>query len=139
MIKKGAIQVDIGANPTTGGGEGGDEPEEAVDDSSYEVIDVVDACRLEMTNFDKKSYMLHIKDYMKAIKAHLEKKKPERVPVFEKAAAQYVKKILENFGKYGFYTGENMNPEGMTILYEENADGKSYMIYWKDGLKAEKY
>lgn len=139
MVRKGAVQVDIGANPTEGGGEGCDEPEEAVEDGSYEVIDVVDACRLEMTCFNKKSYMAHIKDYMKAIKGYLSEKKPERVPIFEKAAAGYVKKILENFDKFGFYTGENMGPDSMTVLYEENAEGKSYMIYWKDGLKGTKY
>lgn len=137
-IKKGAIQVNIGANPATGEGEGCDEAEEAVEDGSYEVIDVVDACRLESTVFDKKSYMAHIKDYMKAIKAHLQAKKPDRVPIFEKAAAAYVKKILENFSQYTFYTGENMNPEGMAVLYEE-VDGKAFMTFWKDGLKAEKY
>lgn len=103
------------------------------------MIDVVDACRLETTVFDKKGYMAHIKEYMKAVKGHLQAKKPERVPIFEKAAATYVKKILESFSKYGFFTGENMNPEGMTVLYEEADDGKTYMIYWKDGLKAEKY
>lgn len=130
--------MDIGANPATGDGEGGDAPEEAVDDSSYEVIDVVDAFRLESTVYDKKAYMAHIKEYMKAVKGYLQERKPERVPIFEKAAATYVKKILENFSNYGFFTGENCNPEGMTVLYEEK-DGKTYMIYWKDGLRAEKY
>lgn len=83
--------------------------------------------------------MAYIKEYMKAIQAYLQSKKPERLPIFEKGAAGYVKKVLGNFSNYGFFTGENMNPEGMTVLYEEAADGKTYMIYWKDGLKAEKY
>lgn len=139
MIKKGPVQVNIGANPATGGGEGCDEADEGVDDCSYDVIDIVDCCGLENTTFDKKSYMAHIKEYMKAVKAYLADKKPERIPAFEKGAATYVKKILENFSKYDFYTGENMNPEAMTVLYETNDDGKSYMIYWKDGLRGEKY
>ena len=141
MIKKGAVKVDIGANPTSGGGEGCDDEEtvEQVDDSSYEVIDVVDCCRLEQTNFDKKSYMAHIKEYMKAIKKKLEDKNPERIPIFEKAAANYVKTLLGNFNDYEFYTGENMDPEGMAIIYQTTEDGKSYMIFWKDGLRAEKY
>lgn len=142
MIKKGAVQVDIGANPAQGG-EGCEADEdavtEAVDDGSYEVIDVVDCCRLEPTGFDKKSYMLHLKDYMKAVKAKLLEKNPERVPIFEKAAQTYAKKILENFSKYDFYMGENMDAEAMSVLYEENADGKTYMLYWKDGLHAQKY
>lgn len=139
MIKKGAVQVDIGANPTTGEGEGDEDAGEPVEDGSYEVIDVVDCFRLENTVFDKKGYMAHIKEYMKAVKAHLADKNPDRIPVFEKAAATYVKKILENFSKYDFYTGENMNPEAMVVLYETSADGKTFMIYWKDGLRAEKY
>ena len=62
LVKKGAVEVDIGANPATG--EGDAPPEEAVADESYEVIDVVDALRLESTAFDKKSYMAHIKEYL---------------------------------------------------------------------------
>lgn len=140
MVKKGAVQVDIGANPATGEGEAGAEDAgEAVEDGSYEVIDVVDSCRLEPTSFDKKSYMTHIKEYMKAIKKRLEESNPSRVPIFEKGAATYVKKVLENFDKYDFYTGENMDPEAMTVLYETTADDKTYMIFWKDGLKAQKY
>jgi len=139
MVKKGAVQVNIGANPATGDGEGCDETAEPVEDGSYEAIDVVDCCRLENTFFDKKGYMGHIKEYMKTVKTHLAEKNPDRVPVFEKAAASYVKKILESFSKYDFYTGESMDPEAMVVLYETNDDGKSYMIYWKDGLRAEKY
>lgn len=138
MIKKGAVQVDIGANPATGDGEGDEDAAEPVEDGTYEVIDVVDCFRLENTVFDKKGYMAHIKEYMRAVKANLAEKNPDRVPVFEKAAAAYVKKVLENFSQYDFYTGENMNPEAMVVLYEEK-DGKTYMIYWKDGLRAEKY
>ena len=64
---------------------------------------------------------------------------PERVPKFEEAAKAYVMKVVGNFDKYGFFTGESCNPEAMTVLYEEAGDGKTYMIYWKDGLKAQKY
>jgi hypothetical protein len=137
LVKKGNVEIDIGANPATGEGE---EPaEEAVEDGSYEVIDVVDALRLESTAYDKKSYMAHIKEYMKAIKNYLQENKPDRVAAFEKGAVAYVKKVLENFSKYGFFTGESCDPEAMTVLYEEADDGKTYMIYWKDGLKAQKY
>ena len=141
MVRKGAVQVDIGANPSTGEGEAGEEaePEAQVDDGSYEVIDVVDCCRLEPTNYDKKGYITHIKEYMKAVKERLKDRNPDRVPIFEKAAATYVKKIVENFSKFDFYVGENMDPEAMTVLYETCEDGKTFMIYWKDGLRAEKY
>lgn len=136
MIKRGPPQLNIGANPTT---EGADEDAaEPVEDGTYEVIDVVDCCRLEGTGFDKTSYMAHIRDYMKAVKAHLVEKNPGRVPAFEKAAAAYVKKIRDNFDKYDFYTGESVDPEAMVVLYETGDDGKTSLIYWKDGLRAEK-
>ena len=137
MIKKNSkVDVNIGGNPSAEGEDADDGP---ADDSSYEVIDVVDCCRLENTVFDKKSYMGHIKEYMKRIKAHLAEKNPERVPHFEKAAVDYVKKIVGDFSKYDFYVGENMDPEAMCVLQETTDDGKIFMIYWKDGLKAVKY
>ena len=37
---------------------------------------------------------------MKAIKAHLAEKKPDRVEAFEKGAAAYAKKIAANFKDY---------------------------------------
>lgn len=43
---------------------------------------------------------------MKAVKAHLLEKNPDRVPAFEKGAATFAKKVLSNFGDYEFYTGE---------------------------------
>ena len=53
---------------------------------------------------------------MKAVKAELQKTKPDRVEAFEKGAAAYAKKIVANFKDYEFYTGESMNPDGMIAL-----------------------
>jgi hypothetical protein len=53
---------------------------------------------------------------MKAVKAHLQEKSPERVPIFEKKAQEFAKKIVGNFKDYEFYVGESMNPEGMVAL-----------------------
>lgn len=53
---------------------------------------------------------------MKAVKAKLEKTKPERVDAFEKGAQAYAKKIVANFKDFEFYTGESMNTEGMVAL-----------------------
>lgn len=49
---------------------------------------------------------------MKAIKENLAKEDPERVPVFEKKAAEFAKKIVGNFKDYDFYVGESMNLDG---------------------------
>jgi hypothetical protein len=53
---------------------------------------------------------------MKAVKANLQEKSPERVPIFEKKAQEFAKKIVGNFKDYEFYVGESMNPEGMVAL-----------------------
>lgn len=45
---------------------------------------------------------------MKAVKAHLQTTNPDRVPVFEKKAAEFAKKVVTNFKDYEFYTGESM-------------------------------
>lgn len=88
-IKEG--DVDIGANPSA---EGGDE---GVEEHSETVNNVVHSFRLNPTAFDKKSYMVYIKGYMKTLKKKLEETNPDRVAAFEKGAAALVKKILANF------------------------------------------
>jgi len=136
MITKGPIQVNTGANASAEG----EDAEEGADDQAYQVIDVVDGFRLEQTSFDKKSFLTCIKAYMKAIKGKLEESAPERVPIFEKGAQAYVKKMLEKFDDYEFYTGEGMDPEAMVVPMGYREDGVTpYLIYWKDGLRAEKY
>lgn len=41
-------------------------------------------------------------EYMKAVKAHLEKSHPDSVKTFETGATAYVKKIVTNFKDYDF-------------------------------------
>lgn len=98
--------VDIGGNPSA------EEQQEALDNGGTQVINVVHTFRLQSTQFDKKSYLSYLKGYMKTIKKELEQSDPERVPVFEKGAAAFAKKLVANFGDYEFYTGESMNPDG---------------------------
>jgi len=136
MVVKGVVQINTGANASAEGEDG----EEGCDDQAETVNDVVDSFRLEQTSFDKKSYLMCIKAYMKAIKAKLEESNPSRVPIFEKGAQAYVKKILEKFDDYEFYTGDSMDPEAMVVPLGYREDGMTpYLIYWKDGLRAEKY
>jgi hypothetical protein len=52
--------------------------------------------------------MTHIKAYMKRILDKLKAEKPERVEHFQKGAQALVKKILDNFNDYDFYTGEKV-------------------------------
>ncbi|KAG5732383.1 Translationally-controlled tumor like protein [Termitomyces sp. T112] len=125
-VKAGA-DIDIGANPSA------EETEEALEDGASQVNNVVHSFRLQSTSFDKKSYLTYLKGYMKALK---EKLPEERREAFEKGAQAYAKKIVANFKDYEFYTGENMDAEGMVALLNYREDGVTpYFTFWKDGLK----
>lgn len=135
MIKVGGVNVDIGANPSA---EGGAE-EEALEEGESMVNNVVYSFRLQETSFDKKAYMTYIKGYMKKLKSELEANAPDRLAVFEKNIQPFVKKLLENFKDYEFFTGESMDPDGMVALLNYREDGVTpYFTFFKDGLKMEK-
>lgn len=55
MIEEGAVQVDIGANASA------EEADEALDDTSVKVNNVVHSFRLQSTQFDKKGYLVYLK------------------------------------------------------------------------------
>ncbi|KAK4050564.1 hypothetical protein OIO90_005031 [Microbotryomycetes sp. JL221] len=123
-------EVDIGANASA------EETSEALEDGDQQVNNIVNSFRLTQTSFDKKSYMVYIKGYMKAVKAHLQETNPDRVAAFEKGAQTWVKKVLANFKDYEFYTGESMDPSGMCALLNYREDGTTpYFSFWKDGMK----
>ncbi|KAI3620624.1 hypothetical protein CBS9595_002591 [Malassezia furfur] len=133
MITVTENEVDIGGNPSA------EEAEEAVESTSEKVINLVHSFNLQATSFDKKSYLTYLKGYMKEVKQQLQASNPERVPVFEKKAAEFAKKIVGNFKDYEFYTGESMNPDGMVALLNYREDGVTpYLTFWKDGLKETK-
>ena len=76
---------------------------------------------------------------MKSIKGKLEEQRPERVKPFMTGATEQIKHILANFKNYQFFTGENMNPDGMVALLDYREDGVTpYMIFFKGGLEMEK-
>lgn len=82
--------------------------------------------------------MTYLKGYIKAIRTKIEEADAARVSPFETAAQAYAKKIFANFDNYRFYQGESLDPEAMVCLLESRGD-KEYMIYWKDGLKTQKF
>lgn len=108
-ITIGGESFDTGANASA------EEAEEGVDDSKQQVIDVVHAFRLNETSFDKKSYLSHLKGYMKAVKEKMKEggAGDDAVTEFEKGAQSYAKKIVGNFKDYEFLIGESMDPDGM--------------------------
>ncbi|AOA62081.1 Ribosome associating protein [Komagataella phaffii CBS 7435] len=133
MVTVGSGDVDIGANPSAE--EGGED----LEDGAQTVNNVVYSFRLAETQFDKKSFMVYIKGYMKRIRAHLTENAPDQVEAFEKGASAYAKKILSSFGDWDFYTGESMDPDGMIVLLNYREDGVTpYVSIWKHGVKEEK-
>jgi len=133
MITEGAVQVDIGANASA------EEADEALEDQSVKVNNIVHSFRLQSTSFDKKSFLTYLKGYMKSVKKYLEEngKSADEVKAFETGAQNFVKnKLLASFKDWEFYTGESMNPDGMVVLLNYREDGTTpYIVVWKHGLK----
>jgi len=121
----------IGGNASA---EGGDE---GVDVTSKQDIDIVMNSRLIEYAMNKKDYSTYIKDYMKAVKAKLEKDNSPDKDLFMKNVQDFLKEVLANFKEYKLYCGETMKPEGMLALlkWEEETP---YMYFFKHGLDAEK-
>jgi len=125
----------IGSNPSADGA-GEDDAVEAV---TQTVNNLVDSCRLMQTVFDKKSYMVYIKGYMKKLLDYIKEHNPSRTEAFQKGAQEFVKKILSKFDEYTFYTGESMDPEAMVALMFYKEDGITpYFYFFKDGVIEEK-
>ncbi|QIW96480.1 hypothetical protein AMS68_001998 [Peltaster fructicola] len=121
----------------TGANASAEEAGDDVDDTKETVIDIVHSFRLNSTSFDKKSYLSHLKGYMKAVKSKLKEKdaSDEVVAEFEKGAAAYAKKIVANFKDYEFFIGESMDPDGMVVLLNYREDGVTpFITVWKHGL-----
>ncbi|KAG9349525.1 hypothetical protein JZ751_027970 [Albula glossodonta] len=116
-----------------------EQPDEGTEATTTSGVDIVINHKLQETSFTKDTYKTYIKDYMKAIKQKLEETNPDRVKPFMSGAQKEIKSILANIKNYQFFTGENMNPEGMVGLLDYREDGITpYMIFFKDGLEIEK-
>ncbi|CDZ98781.1 translationally-controlled tumor protein [Phaffia rhodozyma] len=129
-VKEG--DVDIGANASA------EEAAEELESGAETVNNVVYSMRLQSTQFDKKSYMTYLKDYMKTLKTALKDagKSDDDIKAFEKRAQGLAKKVLGNFKDYEFLTGESMNPDGMVALLNYREDGVTpFITFWADGLK----
>lgn len=129
----------IGGNASAEGG--GDE---GADPSSVSGIDVVLLNRLQpCLGLNKIAFKTYIKDYMKAIKTHLDENKPDEVKVFQKGCQEFVKEILSGFKDFEFFQGESMNPEGMVVCLrwetpEGTEDESPFLYFFKHGIEEEK-
>eukprot|EP00252_Welwitschia_mirabilis_P017171 TRINITY_DN38090_c0_g1_i1.p1 TRINITY_DN38090_c0_g1~~TRINITY_DN38090_c0_g1_i1.p1 ORF type:complete len:168 (+),score=27.37 TRINITY_DN38090_c0_g1_i1:272-775(+) len=128
-VVKGAVDVDIGANPSAEGGE-----DEGVDDQAVKVVDIVDTFRLqEQPSFDKKQFMAVMKKYIKNLTPKLPE---ERQEVFKKNVEAAVKFLLSKLSDLQFFVGESMADDGALVFayYKDGATDPTF-LYFRDGLK----
>jgi len=103
-------------------------------------INIVKIHDLTEVQYDKKSYGMQVKGYMGKVVAHLTAKNPGRVEPFKKGAQNFVMNtVMPNIADFQFWTGKDMNPEGMVLLsrYEEGNTAPTF-YFWRDGVDAEK-
>jgi len=135
MITLGAVEVNTGANASA------EEADEGLEDAAEQVNNVVNSFRLQSTQFDKKTYLGHLKVYMKKVKEILKenKKSDKEIEEFETGAKAFAKKIVGKIKDYDFFVGEGMDPDGMVALMDYREDGVTpFFIFWNHGLKEEK-
>ncbi|WOL18874.1 hypothetical protein Cni_G27671 [Canna indica] len=128
-VVKGAVDVDIGANPSA---EGGDD--EGVDDAAVKVVDIVDTFRLqEQPPFDKKQFVTFIKRYIKLLTPKLDEEKQE---LFKKNIEGATKFLLPKLKDLQFFVGESMHDDGSIVLayYKDGATDPTF-LYFAYGLK----
>ncbi|XP_058468335.1 translationally-controlled tumor protein homolog [Solea solea] len=124
----------IGANKSA------EEVEEASEMGSVSGCDIILNHKLQKTGFDKKQYTTYVKNYVKQLKEKLLESNPDRVNDFMKEAPAAVAQLLKNFKNFDFYTGESSDSEGMVGLLDYREDGVTpYMVFFKDGLRIEKF
>jgi hypothetical protein len=68
--------------------------------------------------------MKKVKETMKANGAS-----DEEVKTFETGASTFAKKVVANFKDWEFYTGESMDPDGMTVLLNYREDGSMFLFF----------
>jgi len=133
-----AAEISLG-NKAPEGSEAAAE-EGAVGSSVVTGINVVLSHKLVETPFDKASFKDWLKTYSKKLKEYLQENSPSRVQPFQAGMTKLAKEILTKFDEYRFYLGENMNIDGMVVLQYYREDGSTpVFIYFKDGLREEKY
>ncbi|KAH7655031.1 Translationally controlled tumor protein [Dioscorea alata] len=129
-VVQGAVEVNIGANPSAEGGE----EDEGVDDQAVKVVDIVDTFRLqEQPAFDKKQFVTYVKRFIKLLTPKLE---PEKQEAFKKHIEGATKHLLGKLKDLQFFVGESMHDEGSMVFayYKEGATNPTF-IYFAYALK----
>ncbi|KAJ7955114.1 Translationally-controlled tumor protein-like [Quillaja saponaria] len=128
-VVQGAVDFDIGANPSAEGGE-----DEGVDDAVVKVVDIVDTFRLqEQPPYDKKQFVTYIKRYIKLLTPKLEAEKQEH---FKKHIEGATKFLLAKLKDLQFFVGESMHDDATVVFayYKDGATDPTF-IYFALALK----
>jgi hypothetical protein len=128
-VAQGAVDVDIGANPSAEGGE-----DEGVDDQVVKVVDIIDTFRLqEQPAFDKKQFVTFMKRYIKNLTQKLE---PEKQEHFKKNIEGAIKSLLPKLKDLQYFVGESMHDDGSLVLaYYKDGSADPTFLYFAYGLK----
>ncbi|EXB54365.1 hypothetical protein L484_002425 [Morus notabilis] len=128
-VVQGAIDVDIGANPSAEGG----------DDQAVKVVDIVDTSRLqEQPAFDKKQFVTYMKRYIKSPTPKLEPEKQELFKKHIEGATKYLLSKLNDLQFTHFAISSNigcfwvMGP-GSFVGESMHDDGSLVFAYYKEG------
>ncbi|KAJ1395218.1 Translationally controlled tumor protein, conserved site [Sesbania bispinosa] len=123
-VVKGAVDVDIGANPSAEGGE-----DEGVDDQAVKVVDIVDTFRLqEQPAFDKKQFLAFMKRYIKLLSPKLDE---EKQGLFKKHIEGATKFLLSKINDLQFFVGESMLDDGSLVFayYKDGASDPTFLYF----------
>ncbi|WOK94702.1 translationally-controlled tumor protein [Canna indica] len=124
-VVKGAVDVDIGANPSAEGcGE-----DEGVDDAAIKVVDIVDTFRLqEQPAFDKKQFISYMKRYIKLLTAKIDEKKQD---MFKKHIEGATKFLLSKLRDLQFFVGESMHDDASLVFayYKDGAADPTFLYF----------
>ncbi|KAK1294054.1 hypothetical protein QJS10_CPA16g01525 [Acorus calamus] len=129
-VVQGAVDVDIGANPSAEGAE----DDEGVDDQAVKVVDIVDTFRLqEQPAFDKKQFVTYMKRFIKLLSAKLDE---EKQAAFKKNIEGATKYLLSKLKDLQFFVGESMHDDSTLVFayYKEGATDPTF-LYFADALK----
>merc|ERR1711976_656277 len=127
--KDNAGDVDIGCGNAFGGGEeeqGGDEPEEKVNNIEYNF-------GLVETPFSKKDLLSYMKVYLKK-KSYLEENgKADRVEAFQARSQAFIKRVIGDLENWTFYLPSNESMDGGLVFScgeDEAAPGPVFYYFF---------
>ncbi|XP_051152771.1 translationally-controlled tumor protein homolog [Andrographis paniculata] len=129
-VVQGAVEVNIGANPSAEGGE----EDEGVDDQAVKVVDIIDTFRLqEQPTFDKKAFVAYMRKYIKLLSEKLDGENKDHFMKNIECATKY---LLGKLKDLQFFVGESMaDNAGMVFAYYKEGANNPTFLYIAPGLK----